>query len=89
MHRGCMIKHCPSPPKAIALASAEAELHAARMALSGAKGFKSLGRFFGEDLHIRAVVDAQATTRSQPPGLGKALHIQADELDMHDALERR
>lgn len=47
------------------------------------------GLEFGEDLRTRAYVDAQATIRlSHRAGLGKALHIDMDELWIQDALER-
>lgn len=49
-----------SNQKAIALSSAEAELHVATRVISETKGFKSLGQDVGESLEIVAQVDAQA-----------------------------
>lgn len=56
-----MVEHWAPIQKAIAMSSAEAEVCAAMRALSQANGTKSLGQDFGEDLGIRADVDAQAT----------------------------
>lgn len=65
-------------------------MYAATMALSQAKGLESMVRAFGEELRIRARVDAQAAIGlSHRAGLGNARHTETPEIWIQDASERR
>lgn len=56
-----MVKDRPSIHKAIALSSAEVDVYAATWATNRGKDIQSLGRYFGEDIRVRAHLDALAT----------------------------
>lgn len=71
------------------MSSAEAELCAVTRALTE-ECFTPLGADFGENICIRAHVDAQANIRlGHRAGLGKARHIETSGLWVQDAFERR
>lgn len=85
-----MIKHWLSTQKAIAVSSAEAEVHAATRELREAKGLKPMRNDIGERLSICSCVDAQATIGLRcHAGFGKARDLETAGFWIQDALDRR